>query len=250
MTMPSTLTAAARERARVRAHELLGLGPNCENHYCGDHAACDYLTSEIQREATEREVLEAEAERLRGVSGGIPGYVKALHSMQVQRDDARSGLEAVSARCARAEEDRDAATAQLEKSTDGLRRANAILNNIKTERDEARRWVNDLQSGMWINCVYCGHRYGPNPGTPVAMADVLKAHIEACPSHPLSEARRHAAALEARCERLREALVNIATSGCEGDDEHTNCGDTCVGHGPCDCFPHQASRALAKESTP
>jgi hypothetical protein len=50
-----------------------------------------------------------------------------------------------------------------------------------------RNWIADLQSGMFINCVYCGHRYGPDPGTPVAMADVLKAHIEVCPEHPASK---------------------------------------------------------------
>jgi hypothetical protein len=57
------------------------------------------------------------------------------------------------------------------------------------ERDEVRRWVSDLQSGMYVNCVYCGHRYGPDPGTPVAMADVLKAHIQACPRHPMAKMR-------------------------------------------------------------
>ncbi len=36
----------------------------------------------------------------------------------------------------------------------------------------------------------CGHRYGPREDTPVAMADVLKEHIEQCPEHPLSEAKR------------------------------------------------------------
>ena len=65
----------------------------------------------------------------------------------------------------------------------------------RSELDEARRelerlstWVNDLQSGMYVNCVYCGHRYGPQKDTPVTMADTLKAHIETCPKHPLSEA--------------------------------------------------------------
>lgn len=48
-------------------------------------------------------------------------------------------------------------------------------------------WVDDLQSGMWINCVYCGHRYGPQESTPVSMADVLKEHIRQCPQHPLSK---------------------------------------------------------------
>jgi hypothetical protein len=56
-----------------------------------------------------------------------------------------------------------------------------------------RAWIADIQSGMYINCVYCGHRYGPDPGTPVAMADVLKAHIEVCPEHPASKLK---AALE------------------------------------------------------
>lgn len=48
-------------------------------------------------------------------------------------------------------------------------------------------WVSDLQSGMYISCVYCGHRYGPKEDTPVTMADVLKEHIEKCPKHPLSK---------------------------------------------------------------
>ena len=49
-----------------------------------------------------------------------------------------------------------------------------------------RMWINDLQSGMYINCVYCGHRYGPKEDTPMAMADVLKEHISKCPKHPMS----------------------------------------------------------------
>jgi DNA-directed RNA polymerase subunit RPC12/RpoP len=61
-----------------------------------------------------------------------------------------------------------------------------------TETDKERiarlkRWVSDLQSGMYINCVYCGHRYGPKDEVPVAMADVLKEHIAECPEHPLSK---------------------------------------------------------------
>jgi hypothetical protein len=71
--------------------------------------------------------------------------------------------------------------------------------DLLRERDEVRAWVRDLQSGMWVNCVYCGHRYGPGETTPVSMADALKAHIEACPDHPLSAAL-------AREKRLREAV--------------------------------------------
>lgn len=65
-----------------------------------------------------------------------------------------------------------------------------------------RDWVADLQGGMYINCVYCGHRYGPKESTPVSMADVLKAHIEKCPEHPLSKALVRIKELE---ELLEEA---------------------------------------------
>ncbi|NIQ81497.1 MAG: hypothetical protein GTN93_26065, partial [Anaerolineae bacterium] len=47
-----------------------------------------------------------------------------------------------------------------------------------------KRWVDDLQSGMYINCVYCGHRYGPVEDTPVAMSKVLYSHILTCEEHP------------------------------------------------------------------
>jgi len=109
------------------------------------------------------------------------------------------------------------------------------------KRDKAleqyRRWTNDLQSGMYVNCVYCGHQYGPRKDTPVAMADVLRKHIEQCPEHPLSaakaeiqkrdkeiagwkEAREHdlkllgernkeITKLKAEVKRLRDALRNI-----------------------------------------
>jgi SHS2 domain-containing protein len=50
-----------------------------------------------------------------------------------------------------------------------------------------KQWVEDLQSGMYVNCVYCGHRYGPKETTPVTMADALTAHIAACPEHPMSK---------------------------------------------------------------
>lgn len=70
----------------------------------------------------------------------------------------------------------------------------------------AAAWVADLQSGMFINCVYCGHRYGPDPGTPVAMADVLKAHVEKCPPHPMS-------ALRARLDEAERLCCDIEAGG-------------------------------------
>lgn len=67
---------------------------------------------------------------------------------------------------------------------------------LTDEVEEARRWVNDLQSGMYINCVYCGHRYGPKDKVPCTMADALKQHIEQCPKHPMSSLRAELADLK------------------------------------------------------
>ena len=77
---------------------------------------------------------------------------------------------------------------------EALRRDNASL----------KQWVNDLQSGMYINCVYCGHRYGPKKNTPVSMADVLKAHVEQCPRHPMFALKQENQRLCKENEALRE----------------------------------------------
>jgi hypothetical protein len=61
------------------------------------------------------------------------------------------------------------------------------LEELQTENAELKQWVSDLQSGMYINCVYCGHRFGPAESTPVSMADTLKEHVENCPKHPMSK---------------------------------------------------------------
>ncbi len=58
--------------------------------------------------------------------------------------------------------------------------------NQNSEIEQQNKWISDLQSGMYVNCVYCGHRYGPKDNTPTSMADILKEHIEECPKHPMS----------------------------------------------------------------
>lgn len=66
----------------------------------------------------------------------------------------------------------------------------------------------DLQSKMYVNCIYCGHRYGPDPDTPVAIAEVLKQHIEECPSHPMSLLKARNAALV----KMLEAALHCVRS--------------------------------------
>jgi hypothetical protein len=75
---------------------------------------------------------------------------------------------------------------------------------------EVRRlhqWVADLQSGMYVNCVYCGHRYGPAETTPVAMADALKHHVARCPEHPMSTL---VTALSAASHVLKSYRIDLA----------------------------------------
>lgn len=80
-------------------------------------------------------------------------------------------------------------------------------------RDEIARlhqWCSDLQSGMYVNCVYCGHRYGPRETTPVAMADALKAHAAQCPEHPMSALL---AACKAALPEIDKEIVQREASG-------------------------------------
>lgn len=75
--------------------------------------------------------------------------------------------------------------------------------SFERQVSKLRSWVDDLQSGMYVNCVYCGHRYGPQETTPVSMADALKAHIEQCPDHPMSQLKAEKEFLHQQLENLR-----------------------------------------------
>lgn len=62
-----------------------------------------------------------------------------------------------------------------------------LMELLLTDIERLEAHVADLQSGMFVNCVYCGHRYGPQMTTPVTMADALKEHIAQCPEHPMAQ---------------------------------------------------------------
>ena len=74
--------------------------------------------------------------------------------------------------------------------------------------EQLEQWIDDLQSGMYINCVYCGHRYGPNSGPStkkfnITMRKALEEHISSCPKHPLSAAKDEIATLKEQVEVSR-----------------------------------------------
>ena len=69
---------------------------------------------------------------------------------------------------------------------------------LMDEITRLRRWVHDLQTGLYVNCVYCGHQYAPKAGR-----DVLTAHIKQCPEHPLAAALERIKELEDENRTLR-----------------------------------------------
>jgi polyhydroxyalkanoate synthesis regulator phasin len=81
------------------------------------------------------------------------------------------------------------------------------ISRLRSDVERLTSWVADLQSGMYVNCVYCGHRYGPGETTPVSMADALKAHIETCPQHPMSALRAENLALHEQVAALESREV-------------------------------------------
>lgn len=75
--------------------------------------------------------------------------------------------------------------------------SSSLVLELAQEILHLRKWVSDLQSGLYVNCVYCGMRYGRVEDTPISMADVLKSHVEICKSHPLAAALEKIRQLEA-----------------------------------------------------
>ncbi len=75
---------------------------------------------------------------------------------------------------------------QFKKAT-WLKRQADLHDKLVAENTKLVFWVKDLMSQMHVNCVYCGHRYGPRDKVPASMADILTEHVEQCPKHPMSK---------------------------------------------------------------
>lgn len=93
-----------------------------------------------------------------------------------------------------------------------------IANMVREEFKRLRQQVNDLQSGMWVNCVYCGHRYGPREstaatlqeaGTNMTMAEALTKHIESCPEHPMSKLKLRVKELESQVKNQHDLIADM-----------------------------------------
>ncbi len=81
-------------------------------------------------------------------------------------------------------------TKEIMELRQGWHMQRALLEKQNIEIAELNKWIDDLQAGMYINCVYCGHRFESNPEVYPSMQDVLKEHMGNCPKHPLSKANK------------------------------------------------------------
>lgn len=91
---------------------------------------------------------------------------------------------------------------------------------LEAEVERLRDWVADCQSGMYVNCVYCGHRYGPADQVPVSMALALKQHIAQCPAHPMAELLKYCKASYYAISSLlavREGITDEFLEGLQAD---------------------------------
>lgn len=92
--------------------------------------------------------------------------------------------------------------------------------SMPTDALVLQRWVRDLQSGMSLNCVYCGFRHEGR--TDVPAVDALTAHVQVCPHHPLAALRRAVRQL-LEAERLVDAAVDAydaVREQCPYDDDY------------------------------
>ena len=83
---------------------------------------------------------------------------------------------------------------EINKDLQDYRMRNPLVEQLSDRIKELEKWIDDLQSGMYINCVYCGHRYPP--GIQASRRKILYEHIKQCPKHPLSVAESRIKELE------------------------------------------------------
>jgi len=108
-------------------------------------------------------------------------------------------------------------------SADGKSRAShgECFQNVIETVERQRRWIEDLQAGQYVNCVYCGHQYGPEDSTPVSRAELLNQHVVACPEHPMSKIKT---ALELVPPLLKQ-IRGFASDAFGGPSSMTDCID-------------------------
>lgn len=78
---------------------------------------------------------------------------------------------------------------------------------LRKQIKELKQWNDDLQSGLYVNCAYCGHRYAP--GTSAVQSHILYKHIKECKQHPLYHQRRKTKRLQKMLNKTLDIIEPI-----------------------------------------
>lgn len=86
------------------------------------------------------------------------------------------------------------------------------VDELTKEIRRLRQWVSDLQSGAYITCAYCGHRYGPKEGGDPSMVGLYREHVEKCADHPCNVLVREIEAMKVQRSELLNRLNELQTA--------------------------------------
>ncbi len=111
----------------------------------------------------------------------------------------------------RLKEQKDAAYEEILRLQENEKRIERIVNEQKEtivklseDNQRLRKWTDDLQSGMYINCAYCGHRYEKQNSIFPTMQEILTNHIENCRYHPMFKLKKENKHLKFKVKKFEE----------------------------------------------
>lgn len=105
----------------------------------------------------------------------------------------------------------------------GLARLTQSPLPLQLEVAELEQWIDDLQEGMKINCVYCGAELAPRTEEVDESVRLrLQRHMRYCPKHPMMELRRQFLEFVVRIEcadtEANRTLIKAAKKALWEDD--------------------------------
>lgn len=83
-------------------------------------------------------------------------------------------------------------------------RVEQLEKKLKSEILRYDAWIEDILSEKYVNCAYCGHRYGKENDS--ANMEAVRKHVENCSKHPMAKEKERADKAEALARELVELL--------------------------------------------
>lgn len=126
-----------------------------------------------------------------------------------------------------------------------------LIEELIGENIRLTNWKNDLLSGMYVNCIYCGHNYGLTEFTPEIMDEELARHVEHCERHPLHEAKETISNLEATIRNMFNYNTELAIRLNDLSKENTRLGERADNNQTCyasEMAEHERTKTRLRET--